>query len=160
MRNSLFTSAYTWVRQHLLISLGIILLLALVIWGTKPAIFATTHTNLENCGSLFSHFGPPSEPGGSTTTAQAIQCFVQAHQKCQAASLSYGTIGVDTGSTTTYYTANNLGRCALSGTSSFSGMVRSGTTDFTCRTLQQQTNGLHLLSCSDFGDQLIPLTAP
>jgi len=84
---------------------------------------------------------------------------VQAHQKCQAASLSYATIGTDTGSSKTYYTANTLGGCALSGTSSFSGMVRSGTTNFTCNALQQQPDGLHLLSCDQFGDQLIPRAA-
>lgn len=160
MIDSLFTSAYTWIRQHLLISLGIVVLLALAIWGTRPAIFAATHTDLVNCGTLYSHFGPHPTPSGPTSsTAQAIQCFVQAHQRCQAASLSYSSNGVDTGSTDTYYTANTLGRCALSGTSQFYGMLRSGTTDFTCSSLQQQSDGLHLLSCDQFGDQLIPLTA-
>src|SRR5947209_615552 len=105
MLTSLFTSAYTWVRQHLLVSLGMVLLLALIIWGTRPVVFAATHTNLQNCGILYSHFGPHPEPGGHTvSTAQAIQCFVQAHQKCQAASLSYSSNGIDTSSTDTYYT--------------------------------------------------------
>lgn len=160
MLTSLFTSAYTWIRHHLLISLGIVLLLALIIWGTKPAVFAATHTNLQNCGTLYSHFGPHPEPGSHTiSTAQAIQCFVQAHQQCQAASLSYSSNGTDTGSTDTYYTANSLGGCALSGTNNFYGMVRSGTTDFTCSSLQQKPDGLHLLSCGQFGDQLIPSSA-
>src|SRR5438876_1086010 len=119
---SLFTAASTWVRQHLLIALGIVFLLALIIWGTKPAVFAATHTNLQNCGTLYSSFGPHPEPNGHTISApQAIHCFVQAHQQCQAASLSYSSNGTDVGSTDTYYTANSLGGCILSGTSNFYG---------------------------------------
>ncbi len=161
MLTSAFTSAYTWVRQHLLISLGIVLLLALIIWGARPVVFAATHTNLRNCGTLYSHFGPHPEPSGHTiSTAQVIQCFVQAHQQCRAASLSYTAHGVDTGVRDTYYTANSLGGCGLSGESTSYGMVlRNRTTDFSCNNIIQQADGLHLLSCRQYGDLVVPVWA-
>jgi hypothetical protein len=58
-----------------------------------------------------------------------------------------------------FSTANSLGGCALAGTDNFYGIVRSGTTDFTCSSMQQKPDGLHLLSCGEFGDQLIPFSA-
>jgi hypothetical protein len=114
-------SILNWIHHHVLISLGIVLLAALVIWGVGPASFAVTHINMQHCGSLYSALGP--QPAGGKVNNQAVRaidCFVLAHQQCVAASLSYSTHSLDTGTQDTYYTSNSLGGCGLSGhTSSY-----------------------------------------
>ena len=60
-----------WIlHHHVLISLGIVLLAALVIWGVGPASFAVTHINMQNCGSLYSALGP--QPAGGKVNSQAV----------------------------------------------------------------------------------------
>jgi hypothetical protein len=130
-----------------------------LLWGAKPAFFAATHTSMQDCGNLTS--GPPLGTNASNPGAiQAIQCFVQAHQQCRAASLSYTSHGVDTGVKETYYTANSLGGCGLSGESTSYGLVFGDrTTDFSCSNIIQQADGLHLLSCGQYGDLVVPVWA-
>ena len=154
-------SILNWIRHHVFISLGIVLLAALVIWGVGPTSFAVTHINMQHCGSLYSALGP--QPAGGKVNRQAVRaidCFVLAHQQCVAASLSYSTHSLDTGTQDTYYTSNSLGGCGLSGhTSSYVDVLQGSSSDFSCSGLQQHPDGLHFLSCGRFGEQIIPVSA-
>ena len=148
----------TWIRTHVLITAGIVVVIGLILWGFGPVTFAATHTSMQNCGDLYSSIGPrPSSAGSNSKAVQAIQCFVQAHQQCKAASLSYTEHGTDTGDTETYYTANGFGRCGLSGTSSgFVDVMQRPTTNFSCSSIVQQSDGLHFLSCGQYGELIVP----
>ncbi len=159
--SSLAVSILIWIRHHILISLGIVVVIGLILWGYGPVSFAATHTSMQNCGDLYSSFGPRPQPANNNSKAlQAMQCFVQAHQQCKAASLSYTEHGMDTGDTETYYTANGLGVCKLSGTSSgFVDVMSRPTTNFSCSSIEQASDGLHFLSCGQYGDQLVPNTS-
>jgi hypothetical protein len=151
----------TWIRHHLLLSVGIVVAIGLILWGFGPVSFAATYTGMQNCGDLYSALGPrPQSAGSNSKAVQAIQCFVQAHQQCKAASLSYTVHGVDTGDTEIYYTANGLGGCRLSGTSSgFVDVMSRPTTNFGCSGIVQQSDGLHFLSCGNNGEMVVPNTA-
>ena len=155
---SLCTNILTWIRHHILISLAIVIAIGLILWGYSPVSFAATHISMQNCGDLYSALGPrPQSAGSNSKAVQAIQCFVQAHQQCKAASLSYTEHGVDTGDTETYYTANRLGGCGLSGTSSgFVDVMSRPTTNFSCSSIVQASDGLHFLSCGQDGELIIP----
>jgi hypothetical protein len=159
---SLLTHISTWIRQHLLISVGSVLALVLLLWGARSAAFAATHTAIQDCGSLYNASGPRPQTGGDTIgVRQAIHCFVLAHQQCRAASLSYTTHSVDTGVKDTYTTANGLDGCAISGESTFYvvALHSKTTTDFSCSGLIQKPNGLHLLSCGQYGEIVVPTSA-
>jgi hypothetical protein len=151
-----------WIQEHRIASIIILNVLLIVlsgIWWVRPAYFAVTHTNMQDCGYISRPFGGPVVPqsGSSGGAKQAIQCFVQAHQQCQAASLASTSHGVDTGTTETFYTANGLGQCGLSLETTNYGIVRTITTDDNCSSMVQKPDGLHFLSCGDSPDLLVPL---
>src|SRR5690349_17879127 len=54
----------------------------------------TTSTQVQKCGSVRTN--PRGTPVNGATARQAENCFWQAFQKCQPASLSFTNTGVDT----------------------------------------------------------------
>ena len=154
------TSVFTWIRQHMLISLGVLLALGLLLWGVKPAFFAATHASMQDCGSLYSGMLSPTALPANPSATQAFKCFVLAHQQCRAASLSYTSHSVDTGITEVYYTANGIGNCELSGKSTPYGILGNRTTTaFRCSATTQELDGLHLHSCEQYGEIVVPASA-
>lgn len=155
------TSLFNWIREHRIASMimiAVLLVLVSGIWWVRPAVFAATHTNIQDCGDVFGAFNGPVSPapGTSGSAKQFVQCFVLAHQQCQAASLEYTAHGVDTGTTETFYTANGLGQCGLSLETTGYGLVRTTTTSDTCASMVQKPDGLHFLSCGDSADAVFP----
>ena len=151
-----------WIREHRIASIIILVVLLIVIsgiWWVRPAYFAVTHTNMQDCGSISAPFGGPVTPqaGSGGGAKQVIQCFVQSHQQCNAASISYTSHGVDAGTTETFYTANGLGQCGLSvETTTYVVAFRSNTTYDNCSSMVQKPDGLHFLSCGNSADLLFP----
>jgi hypothetical protein len=156
---AMLTPVYNWMQQHRIASIVIIILLLLVvsgIWWVRPAAFAVTHTNMQDCGDIVSPIGPQSSVD-STKAMQVIQCFVQAHQQCRAASLAYTSHGVDAGTTETFYTANGLAQCGLSvQTTTYVIPVTSHTSEDNCSGMVQKPDGLHFLSCGDARELVVP----
>ena len=151
-----------WIHEHRIASILLLIVLLLVlsgIWWVRPAYFAATHTNMQDCGYISSPIGGPVVPqaGSSGRAKQVIQCFVQAHRQCQAASLASTSHGVDTGTTETFYTANGLGQCELSLETTDYGLVRTITSDDNCSSMVQKPDGLHFLSCGDSADLFVSI---
>jgi hypothetical protein len=155
------TSALDWIREHLIASIVILVVLLIVIsgiWWVRPAYFALTHTNMQDCGYVTRMGNPGLHTGGNSSPEQIIQCFVQAHQQCRAASIAYTRSGTDAGTTETFYTANSLGQCGLSvQTTNYVIPFRNNTTYDTCSSMVQKPDGLHFLSCGSSGEQIFPV---
>jgi len=125
----------------------------------RPAVFAVTHANVQDCGYLRGTLGVNGTPQpGNSRADQAIQCIVQAHQRCQPASLTYDTFLLDFGRKETFYTANSIGQCELSvQMTSYGPDIVNKITDDNCSSLLQKSDGLHFLSCGDNLDMLVPV---
>ena len=154
-------SVLGWIREHLIASIGILVVLLIVIsgiWWVRPAYFAVTHTNMQDCGYVTRMGNSGLRTGGNSTPEQIIQCFVQAHQQCRAASIASTVAGTDAGTTETFYTANSLGQCGLSvQTTNYVVPFRNHTTYDTCSSMVQKSDGLHFLSCGSSGDLIFPV---
>lgn len=152
-------SLLNWIKEHRIASIVIPILLVIVIsgiWWVRPASFAVTHTTMQNCGSVSRGGGPGLYIPGNSTPARIIQCFVQAHQQCRAASIAYTSFGTDAGVTETFYTANSLGQCGLLlETRSYVIPVRNVTNDYTCSSMLQKADGLHFI-CDNVEEQVFP----
>ena len=137
-----------WIRNRwgcsLVLFLTIVLLLVPLI---KSLSYAITHFNAMNCGSLNGVYVTDKREAMRDT-----QCFLSAHQQCEAATLAVLYQGVDSGGQVTFRTANSLGKCSLSviGYAThciipFCNFVPYIDND--CSTLAQQEDGLHLAHC-------------
>lgn len=153
------TSLLDWIKEHRIAAIVILVILVIAIsgiWWVRPAYFAVTHTNMQDCGSVSRGGGRGLYTTGNSTPTRVIQCFVQAHQQCRAASIAYTSFGTDAGVTETFYTANSLGQCALSlETLSYVIPFRNVTSDDTCSSMAQKTDGLHFI-CDSSGEQVFP----
>ncbi len=153
------TTLLNWIKEHRIAAIVILVILLIAIsgiWWVRPAYFAATHTNLQDCGSVSRGGGPGLYVTGNSTPARIIQCFVQAHQQCRAASIAYTSFGTDAGVTETFYTANSLGQCGLSvETDSYVIPARNVTNDYTCSSMAQKADGLHF-TCDSLGEQVFP----
>ncbi len=153
------TTLLNWIKEHRIATIVILVILLIAIsgiWWVRPAYFAATHTHLQDCGSVSRGAGPGLYVTGNSTPARIIQCFVQAHQQCRAASIAYTSFGTDAGVTETFYTANSLGQCGLSvETDSYVIPARNVTNDYTCSSMAQRADGLHF-TCDSLGEQVFP----
>ncbi|HLG76525.1 MAG TPA: hypothetical protein VKX46_08920 [Ktedonobacteraceae bacterium] len=153
------TSLLDWIKEHRIASVIILVILMIAIsgiWWVRPAYFAATHTNMQDCGSVSRGGGSGLHVTGNSTPEQVIQCFVQAHQQCRAASIAYTSFGIDAGVTETFYTANSFGQCGLSlETDSYVISARNVTNDYTCSNMAQKADGLHF-TCDSLGEQVFP----
>src|SRR5690348_16936441 len=99
-----------WIRNRwgcsLVLFLPIVLLFVPLI---KSLPYTITHFNALNCGSLNGLFVADKREAMRDT-----QCFLSAHQHCEAATLAVLDQGVDSGGQVTFRTANRLGQCSLS----------------------------------------------
>ena len=115
---------------------------------------------MQDCGSLYSGITSSTALLANPGAIQTFKCFMLAHQQCRAASLSYTSHSVDTGVTEVYYTASAIDNCELSGKSTPYGILGNGTTtDFRCSAITQELDGLHLHSCEQYGDIVVPASA-
>jgi len=149
-----------WIRENrrrLLISSTIVLLLVLF---SRPLFYTVTHFQAVDCGSFNGLFATNAEEA-----QQGTQCFLHAHQQCQAATLEVLYQGVDSGGRVTFRTANSIGNCTLSvigyatrciiPVCSFVPYV-----DNNCLTATQQEDGFHLGGCGKWPQDFIVPTKP
>lgn len=153
-------SLLAWIREHRVASLVILILLVIgvsSIWWVRPAYFGLTHANMQDCGSVSRSPGPRLQTEGKSSPEQIIQCFVQAHQQCRAASIASTSFDLDAGFTETFYTANALGQCSLSvQTVNYVVSLTRVTNDDTCSSIVQKADGVHFI-CSSSGEQVFPV---
>ncbi len=121
--------------------------------GNQPTKAPAT----QNCGTLHSnHAGLLSSD--KANAPQAENCFYQAYHSCQPATLTYETTSVDTGSINHLSVKTTSGTCALfDNVQHFIAPNPPGaTTTYACGSASQQSDGLHILTCGDVGDIVIP----
>lgn len=92
------------------------------------------------------------------TVKQTENCFWQAFQQCQPATLTYANNQLDTGTINNFALKNAGGKCAVSvGIQQFVAPHPPGKpTMYTCSDVKLQTDGLYIYSCGDAGTVVIP----
>jgi hypothetical protein len=94
----------------------------------------------------------------TTKAQQAENCFWQAYQQCQAATIIVTTMGVDSGINRTFTVIPKDGGCKVSDAEQ-SYVVPNHTgplNTYTCASVQQLSNGLLFHSCGVDGDVQVP----
>ena len=141
-------------------------LLALLLLGFSIPFFwdTLTHFNAIDCGSLtVSTQQPPSHvvSPDKNTTIQAMQCFLHAHQRCEAATLEILYENVENSDNVTWRTANGFKNCTLS----VKGFIDHCPVlfcnafpfvDTDCGTLILQEDRLHLGRCGTRANTSVP----
>ncbi len=92
------------------------------------------------------------------TVKQTENCFWQAFQQCQPATLTYSKNELDTGTVNIFILKNNGGKCAISvGVQQFVAPRPPGKpTMYTCSSVKLLSDGLYIYSCGDAGTAVIP----
>ncbi len=116
----------------------------------------TVSTQVQKCGSVQTN--PMGHPLDGASAKQAENCFWQADQKCQPATLTYTATSVDTIATHTFTIANNGGQCSVTDTVKHSivpAQPKAAKT-YTCGSVAQKPDGLHFSSCGEEGEVVVP----
>ena len=141
-------------------------LILLLVFSIQPFLYTLTHFNAIDCGSLtVSEQQPPSQVvfPDKRTAIQAMQCFLHAHQRCEAATLAILYEELENSDQVTWSTANGLKNCTLS-VRGFMGWCpvlfcnAFPYVDTDCGALRQQEDGLHLARCGTWPDFLVPIS--
>lgn len=92
------------------------------------------------------------------TAKQAENCFWQAFQQCQPATITYTKSDLDAGTVNTFIIKNVGGKCSVSaGIQHFVAPHPPGKANlYTCGSVKLQSDGLYILSCGDAGTIVIP----
>lgn len=125
----------------------------------QPTPTPTRPVQTVNCGSVQSHLNGIS-PSDKPAAQKAVNCFYQAYQKCQPATLMFSTFGIDAGAINHFAVKNANGSCSISdGWQHFiAPNPPAGTITYSCASMNMQADGLHILSCGDVGSIVIPLS--
>ena len=124
---------------------------------------ATTPTNTpslqeQKCGTVRTLHSQIA-PADLNTARQAENCFWQAFQQCQPATLTYTKSEVDAGSVNTFTLKSAGGKCAVSdGVQHFIVPHPPGkTTTYPCSDVKLQSDGLYVFSCGEVGTIIVPI---
>jgi hypothetical protein len=117
--------------------------------GTGPS---TTPATAQNCGVVRNQLALSTD---AATAAKAEQCFADAFKSCKPATLTFTSSGVDAGATHMLSIVKQGGRCVVSDKVHSEVLTNSHDTTVTCTGAVQQSDGLHLSGCGDFGDFVV-----
>ena len=147
----------------ILLSMGLLVVVlgvVLVACGTNTGGAAnptpTVSTQVQKCGSVQTN--PMGHPLDGATAKQAENCFWQADQKCQPATLTYTATSVDTIATHTFTIAQNGQQCSITDSVKHAivpAQPKAAKT-YTCSSVAQKPDGLHFSSCGEEGDVVVP----
>ncbi len=159
------TKNMRFLAQHLSLSLLIVLLgCALAACGFNSSTTGSgsatspTHAQPKNCGTIKQAVG--KTVGTSTTVQQTGDCFWQAFQQCQLASMTFAVSGVDTLTTHTFVTKKTATSCVVTDTIKHQIVPRpsKNTTTITCTGVTKEQNALRFTSCGTQGDLVVSLS--
>ena len=162
------TGRSTWMVSATLGSLLVMLMVAACGSNTstggqggqegQPGPTATTPLQTQNCGSLHSNLTGliQSDKAGAM---QVENCFFNAYKQCHPATLTYQTVSVDTEVVNHLAVKNKNGSCALTDAvqHSIAPHPLGRAITYSCTSASIETDGLHIASCGDVGDVVIPL---
>lgn len=125
--------------------------------ASKSATTVTTHAQLRKCGVVHT-MRMLVVPADQNLARNVEDCFWQAYQQCQPATLIYEQNGLDTGTISTFTLFSGNGRCEI--TDEVQHFVvphpPQPTANTICTGLTKQNDGLHFLSCGNMGNVLVP----
>ena len=128
--------------------------------GQGQATTPTTipSTQIQKCGTVNTLHSRLVVPTDQNTAKQAVNCFWQAFQQCQPATISYAKNDLDVGTVNTFVLKNVGGKCTVTvGVQQFIAPHPPGkATIYTCGDVQLQSDGLSILSCGNAGTIVIP----
>jgi hypothetical protein len=129
---------------------------------TSIPVFTPSPTQAQqaqNCGKVDTLLN--GQPVDSNQARLAGNCFWQAFQNCQAASLILKEHSLDTGADHTFTLKGTNGTCSIMDS------VRhyivpnnlNTTRSYTCSGLVMQADGLHFIACGSLGNIIMPMTS-
>jgi hypothetical protein len=125
----------------------------------QPTPTPTRPPQTVDCGKIQSRLNGIA-PSDKAAAQQAVNCFYQAYQKCQPATLMFSALGIDAGVIHHFAVKNVNGSCAISdGWQHYiAPKPPAGTITYSCASMNMQSDGLHIESCGEAGSIVIPLT--
>jgi hypothetical protein len=125
----------------------------------NPALTAnpTQTQQAHNCGKVdITLNGKPSD---ANQARQAANCFWEAFQNCQAASLLLKEHSLDTGADHTFTTKGTHSTCSIMDTVTHYIVPNNlkTTRSYDCRGLVMQADGLHFIACGSLGNIVMPI---
>jgi hypothetical protein len=126
--------------------------------GQGPAPTSTPPLQVQKCGTVHTLHSQIA-PADQNTARQAENCFWQAFQRCQPATLTYAENGLDAGTVNTFTLKSAGGKCAISdGVQHYIAPHPPGnTTTYTCSDVKLQSDGLYVFSCGNVGTIIVPM---
>ena len=117
----------------------------------------TLAQQVQNCGKVDTTLN--GKPVDANQARLAGNCFWQAFQNCQAASLILKEHSLDTGADHTFIMKGTNGKCSIMDT------VRhyivpnnlNTTNSYACSGLVMQADGLHFIACGSLGNIFMPI---
>lgn len=125
--------------------------------GSQPTPTPTRPAQTVDCGKIQSHPNGIA-PSDKAAAQQAENCFYQAYQKCQPATLMFSSQGLDAGVINHFAVKNVNGSCAISdGWQHYiAPHPPAGIITYSCASMNMQADGLHIESCGNAGSIVIP----
>ncbi len=125
--------------------------------SASPTTQQSSPTQVQQCGQVV----VPDGRQPDATAGQAENCFWQAFQQCQSATLMVTMMGVDAGVNHTFTVSRNGSACVVKDASqTYAAPNHQGQLmTYTCAGLVQQKGGLLFQSCGANGDISVPAPA-
>jgi hypothetical protein len=125
--------------------------------GQEATPTPTHASQVQKCGTVHTLHSTIA-PGDQEMVKQAENCFWQAFQQCQPATLTYQQNELDTGTIHTFTLKSSAGKCNVSdGVQHYiAPQPPGGTTTYACSDVKLQTDGLYIFSCGDVGTVIVP----
>ena len=125
---------------------------------TQPVVTPdSTHgQQAQNCGEVDTTLN--GKALDATKAKMASNCFWQAYQKCQVASLTLKVHSLDTGANHVFTTRNINEKCTITDTVTHYIVPNNlkTTTSYSCSGLTMQADGLHFIACGSLGTIVVP----
>lgn len=111
-----------------------------------------------NCGNIHSSHSQLA-PAEKANIQKAENCFYQAYRQCRPATLMFTAFGIDTGAIHHFSIKGANGACSVSDSVQhyIAPNPPGAATMYTCSTMSQQRDGLHMQACGGLGAIVIPL---
>ena len=125
--------------------------------GSSGPVATATPAPIQQCGTVHT-LGQQVVPADQKSVKGVEDCFWQAYQQCNPATLVYSQGSVDTATVHTFSLKSQNGKCVITDALQhviFPHAPKAGESD-TCTGLAQQTDGLHFLTCKNEGSVLVP----
>lgn len=149
-------------KKGLLVIGGVVLVAILLVVGLVlvHSNNVTAQTAPKTCGTVIMH-GTSSPAFGvqNTSPSQVANCFWQAYQQCQPATMHLTFMGVDAGVQHTFALEKQGNACTITDSAQNYNVVvklKAKPVVSTCTDMAMQSDGLHITGCSNGNTFFIP----